>query len=173
MADIDNQPRKDLSSTEAIEKIKEIATAANICMFHTAVGNFPDHATPMAIQGVCTKGNLYFLSSSDNEKNVDIQKDDRVMLSFMNSGKYEYLTIYGHASIHKDNELIEKYWTKMAEVWFEGKDDPKLTVIRVTPFDGHYWETKNGKIVTGLKMLFAAITGAKTEDGGIEGDLKV
>ena len=134
---------------------------------------FPDHASPMALQGVCDQGNLYFLSSSESNKNHDIQQDDRVALSFSNGGKYEYLTLYGNASILTDKPTIEKYWTDFANAWFEGKDDPRVTILKVTPFDGHYWETKNGKIVSAIKTVFSAVTGSGNDDGGVEGDLKV
>lgn len=173
MADIDNQPRKDLSRGEAIEKIKELGKEANICIFHTNLENFPHHASPMALQGVCDKGHLYFLSSTSNQKNKDILQDNKVMLSFSDSKRWQYMTIYGRAEIRKDRELIDKYWTDFAKAWFEGKDDPRISVLEVSPEDGHYWETQDGKIVSSLKSIYSAVTGANTDDGGVDGSLNV
>ena len=48
--------------------------------------------------------------------------------------------------------------------------DPSLTIIKVTPEDGYYWDTKDGKLITLLKMAAGAITG-KEIDGSIEGKL--
>ena len=48
-----------------------------------------------------------------------------------------------------------------------------MTVLRVTPNAGHYWQTTSGKIVSFIKMSFAAVTGSKTSDGGVDGELNV
>ena len=55
-------------------------------------------------------------------------------------------------------------------VFTEGVDDPRITVIRVTPSEGYYWTTKHGKAITGAKMLIGAAIG-KTLDDSIEGRL--
>lgn len=173
MADIDHQPHKDLSNEEAIEKIKQLGKDANICIFHTALNNFPHHASPMALQDVCEMGNLYFISSTENHLNKNIEQDPRVVLSFSNSSKWEYMTVFGNAKVSKDKALIHKYYNKFSDAWFDGEDDPRVTVVIVTPVEGHYWETKNGKIVSALKTVFSAVTGAKTDDGGVDGELKL
>ena len=49
---------------------------------------------------------------------------------------------------------------------------PHITVIRVTPTDGYYWDTKHGGFVAGIKMLVGAAVG-KTMDDSIEGKLRV
>ena len=57
-------------------------------------------------------------------------------------------------------------------MWFQnGKDDPDLTVIRVQPQDIRYWDTKNNRVVSFLKMAASLATG-KTMDDGVEGELK-
>ena len=59
------------------------------------------------------------------------------------------------------------------KTWFtERVDDPRITVIKVTPSEGYYWDTKHGNAVAGIKMLIGAATG-KTLDDSIEGKLDV
>ena len=50
-------------------------------------------------------------------------------------------------------------------------EDPDISLIRVTPQDGHYWDTKNGKLISTIKIAVAALTG-NSMDGGVEGNLK-
>ncbi|MEP6467521.1 MAG: pyridoxamine 5'-phosphate oxidase family protein, partial [Parafilimonas sp.] len=54
----------------------------------------------------------------------------------------------------------------------EGKDDPRITVIKVTPENGYYWDTKHGQAVALVKMVAGAIAG-KTMDDSIEGNIKL
>ena len=49
-------------------------------------------------------------------------------------------------------------------------DDPRITVIKVKPADGYYWDTKHGAAITGPKMLVGAAIG-KTLDNSLEGRL--
>ena len=127
----------------------------------------------MALQEVDEQGNLWFLSDVNSDKNQDIKNDSHVELYFMNNSKYEYIFIKGKASISQDKALIEKYWTNFANAWFDGKDDPNITVIKVSPNDGYYYETKENKLIAMSKMIFAAVTGSSNEDGGVEGKLDV
>jgi general stress protein 26 len=79
----------------------------------------------------------------------------------------------GEATISRDREKIEELWSKIVETWFtEGKDDPRVTIIKVTPTEGYYWDTKHGLAVAGVKMLIGAVT-KKTMDDSIQGKLKV
>jgi general stress protein 26 len=63
-------------------------------------------------------------------------------------------------------------WNPSLKIWFDGPKDPNLVLLKVEPKQAHYWETINGKLVAGLKMLFASITGA-TPDLGREGELRM
>jgi general stress protein 26 len=81
--------------------------------------------------------------------------------------------VYGTAEISTDKQKIDKYWSTMVKAWFpEGKDDPNLTLIKVKPEDAYYWDTKNNKLVSLIKIMTSVVTG-KTADDGVEGELKV
>lgn len=168
-----NENVKNLQDKEAVEKIKDLAKSANICMFTTKLTDLPLTSVPMATQEVDDEGNLWFLSGKTSHKNQHIQADPRVQLFYTNSSSYEYLTVYGTATITTDRAEIEQLWTPIAKAWFtEGKDDPDLTVIKVAPQEAYYWDTKNSKAVSMLKILAGSITG-KTMDDGVEGKLSV
>ena len=165
-------PVENLNGKNAIDKIKEIAEAAGTCFFSTNV-NTDTRSRPMALQDVDEHGNLWFLSDINSDKNKEILNDNAVELYFMNNSKYEYVFLKGLAQISQDRKLIEKYWTNFASAWFDGKDDPNLSVIKVSPTDGYYYETKDNKLIAMSKMIFAAITGSSNEDGGVEGQLNL
>ncbi|MBA4058682.1 MAG: general stress protein, partial [Marivirga sp.] len=86
---------------------------------------------------------------------------------------YEFLSVYGKASITRDRKKIDELWTDTAKAWFpEGKDDPRVTVVKVTPEEGFYWDTKDGKLISTIKILASAVTG-KTLEEGVEGTISV
>lgn len=162
---------QNLSGTEAIEKLQDLADG--ICMFTTFADTRPAPSRPMALQAVEDDGSLYFFSAASSNKNKELAHDPGVQLFFSNEGSSEYLSIYGKATISRDRARIDKYWNPFIKVWFqEGKEDPAITVIRVQPQDIRYWDTKNNRVVSFLKMAASLATG-KTMDDGVEGKLKV
>lgn len=166
---------ENLHSQEAVKKLKELSESARTCMFCTELSTLPNNARPMSLQECDQEGNLWFISSSDSNKNFEIKDDNRVQLYFMNNGSSEYLSIFGKAYIYTDKNTIEDKWSSFANAWFEeGKDDPKVTIIRITPDETYYWDTKAGKFVSMVTFIASAVTGIKTDNSdGVEGNLTV
>lgn len=143
-------------------------------MFCTELEKLPINTRPMSLQETDDEGNLWFISSDASNKNFQIKDDNRVQLIFMNNSDSEYLSVFGEANIYKDRATIEDKWSSMANAWFDGKDDPNVSIIRVTPKDTYYWDTKAGKLVSLITFAAAAITGNKTDNSdGIEGKAEI
>lgn len=164
--------RENLQSKEAVEKMKELIQSAKTCFFCTNLKtNAPFDTRPMSVQKIDDDGNLWFLSAVDSHKNAELQTNDAVQLLFQGDPHTDFLSIFGHATISKDRAKIEELWEPIVKTWFtEGKDDPRITVIKVTPEDGYYWDTKHGKFIAFAKMAVGAMIG-KTMDDSIEGKL--
>lgn len=164
---------KNLTHQEAIDKFKEIVKHESTCLFTTQLTKVPLTTRPMSVKKVCDQGNFWFLSPSDSDKNQEISNDPRVQLFISNTSNYEFLSIYGKATITKDKAKIDELWSDIAKAWFpDGKDDPRVTVIKVSPEEGFYWDTKDGKLVSMIKILASAVTG-KTMQEGVEGTISV
>ncbi len=169
MSDVQNFTQHD-----AIKKLQELAGDARIAMLCTNLTQAPFSTCPMATQKVDeATGVLWFFSSNDSQHNREIENDSRVQLIYANNGDSSYLTVFGLAEVLYDQAKIEELWTPLVKVWFQGgKDDPNLRLIKVTPQEGFYWDTKHGKMMSFLKML-ASIAVGKTMDGGIRGSLDI
>jgi general stress protein 26 len=162
---------KNLKREEANKKIKELVDSVDICLFTTDLTTLPLKTRPMSRQKVDEEGNIWFFSAKDSDKNKDIKKDNRVQLFFSNKSSSEYLSLYGTASIIIDVERSKELWSPLVKIWFKDPEDPNLSILKVTPEDGYYWDTKDGKLVSLFKMVVGAITG-KELDGSIEGKIK-
>lgn len=168
-----NQPEKnheDLVNNDSIKKIKDLASdqACFLCTTQGAKGN----ARPMTVQKVDDEGNIWFLSASDSSQNKEIQENNVVNLYFKGSQHSDFMHLYGHANILRDEKIIKELWNPILKTWFtEGENDPRISIIKFFPKEGYYWDTKHGSVVAGIKMLIGAATG-KTLDDSIEGSLK-
>jgi general stress protein 26 len=165
--------RENLMGSEGIKKIKEIAKKAASCFLCTNINGGSFNTRPMSAEQIDDEGNFWFLSANDSHKNKEIADDPSVQLLLQGSHHSDFLSINGRAEISKDKAKIEELWDGIMKTWFtEGKDDPRITVIKVTPVDGYYWDTKHGEAVALVKMVVGAIAG-KTLDDSIEGTIKV
>jgi len=163
---------KDLYSDEAIAKIKELAKDIKVCMFCTELSVRPIPTRPMSLQDIDEEDNLWFISSATSNKNFEIEQDNDVQLIFAKNSDYHFLSVFGTAVIYKDKAHIEDVWSPIASAWFEeGKEDPDVTVIKVSPSEAYYWDTKDSKMVSFLKIAANAITGKPGDDGGVEGSI--
>ncbi|MES2604010.1 MAG: pyridoxamine 5'-phosphate oxidase family protein [Pseudomonadota bacterium] len=170
-----NQPehnRSDLQGATAIAKIRELAEG-HTCFFCTTLT--PAAATgarPMSVLQVDEQGSLWFMSSKDSVKNQELQNDSEVKLYFQGSQHSDFLELHGYATVSTDKAKIKELWKPIIKTWFtEGIDDPRITVIQVTPTDGYYWDTKHNQAIAGMKMLIGAAIG-KTLDDSVEGTLR-
>lgn len=161
---------KNLERVEAIDKIQEFVRENAICLFCTAIRTgAPFMTRPMAAQLVDEAGNIWFLSPKDSDKNGEIRQDDAVQLIFDNDGHSRFLSLFGHAELVHDRRRIEELWQPLDKAWFEqGEKDPNISVIKVVPHEGYYWDTKHGKVVSFFKIV-SSMMGAKVGDDGVQG----
>ena len=164
---------KNLVNEEGIKKLKELAKSIDVCMFASNLSAYPISVRPMSTREVDEDGTIWFYSREESDKNAEIEADGRVQLFYGNLSSSEYLSVAGNATIIKDEAKAKELWSVWAKTWFnEGPDDPQLTIIKVEPVDVHYWDTKNGRMISLLKIMAGAITGKEMEIS-IEGKITV
>ena len=171
-----NQPEdnfKNLNGPEAIAKLKDLAEGKS-CFFCSSIKTgIPISTRPMSVQQVDENGNLWFLSANDSHKNDELVHDPFVHLLFQGSSYSDFLNIYGIAAVSEDKEKIKELWEPVLKTWFtEGEDDPRISIIKVEPIDGYYWDNKHGNAIAFIKQLAGAAIG-QTLDDSIEGKLEV
>lgn len=166
--------QKPLEGHLAVEKIRELAEKAKTCFFCTHIHQGGSITTrPMSVQKVDEQGNFWFLSARDSYKNEEINNDSSVQLFFQGSAHSDFLSVYGQASITDEQAKIDELWEPLLKTWFtEGKNDSRITVIKVKPVEGYYWDNEHGNAVAFAKMVTVAIMD-KTLDDSVEGKLSV
>lgn len=163
-----------LNAETGIKKLKELIEEINTCIFCTTLKtNDSSTCRPMKAAEVDEKGDIWFFSGLDSEKNKQIKADKGVRLFFAHPGKSSYLVINGEAEIIISPIKTEDLWSPLVQTWFkEGKGDPNISFIRVRVKNAYYWDTDGNKMVNFVKMLASAATG-KVLVHGQEGSIEV
>ena len=163
-----------LNAQTGIKKLKELVEEINTCLFCTSIKvNDGSTCRPMHAEQVDEKGNIWFFSDLNSEKNKQIQQDNEVRLFFSHPGKSSYMIINGQAEIVVSPSKIEELWSPLVKAWFKGgKDDPNISFIKVQVKSAYYWDTEGNKMVNFIKMLASAAIG-KTLVNGQQGSIEV
>ena len=163
-----------LNSTEGIKKLKELVEEIDICLFCTNLKT-DDGATcrPMAAQEVDEQGNIWFFSDIHSDKNNEIEKDNKVQLFFSHPGKSSYLVVNGEAEVIVDKQKTAELWSPLVKTWFKkGKDDPNISILKVSTASAYYWDTAGNKMINFFKMVASVATGTTLVDAK-EGTISV
>ncbi len=158
---------ENLNNNEAIDKLKSLVNDITVCLFCTDLKTDDGAACrPMSAIKVCDQGNIWFFSEKSSDKNKAIAADKDVQLFFSHPGKSSYLVVNGEAEIILDKAKIEELWSPIAKIWFkEGKNDPNISVIKVTPFSAYYWDTDGNQMINFIKMIASVATGTNLVTG--------
>ncbi|AJO16660.1 pyridoxamine 5'-phosphate oxidase family protein [Bacillus paralicheniformis] len=79
---------------------------------------------------------LYTPTSDETHKaeEIDNNPNVHVLLGYNGEGLGDaYLEITGTAKLNHSKDLKDKIWDEKLERWFDGKDDPNLTVLEIEP----------------------------------------
>ena len=111
------------------------------------------HARPMTAQVEGEQGPIWFFTSNENALVNLLGQGDRAIATFASKGHDLFATVHGTLSIDNRREVIDRLWNRFVAAWFEGgKDDPKLTLLRLDAESAEIWLDASS-MVAGFKML--------------------
>ena len=111
------------------------------------------HTRPMTAQVVDDRSPIWFFTSKDNAL---VQRlGGRAIASFSSKGHDLFATIHGRLTVDTDRAVIDRLWNKFIAAWFDGKDDPKLRLLRFDPRHAQIWLNENS-LFAGVKLMLGA-----------------
>jgi general stress protein 26 len=148
---------------ELIERAWDLAEKIRVCNFNTWNGS-ELHSRPMDAKIDRDGDAIHFLTDVESYKVEELEKFPQVTLSFADPGSYKFVTMTGAATILNDRAMIRELWDDSNKLWWDSAEDPRIRLITFAPDDAEIWDSPN-KVVSGIKMLTAAVTGAKPRLG--------
>ncbi len=128
---------------------------------------------PMTAIAEDDRAPLWFFTSVDTElgKALDASPGMEAMASFAAKGHDLFATLGGRLVRDNDRAVIDRLWNPFIAAWFEGKDDPKLRLLRMDAAEAHVWLNENS-LLAGVKLLLGADPKQDYEDKVGDVDLR-
>jgi len=107
-------------------------------------------------------GLLWIFTAKDHDLTRAMGQTNRAMASYAAQRHGLFASLRGTLQIVNDEAVIERLWNPFVAEWYEGKDDPKLALVRFDVEDAKIWLSD----VQGLlKPAFNKLFGRKPEAG--------
>jgi len=107
-------------------------------------------------------GLLWIFTAKDHDFTRAMGQSNRAIGSYSAKGHGLFASLRGTLQIVNDRATIDRLWNPVIAEWYEGKDDPKLALVRFEVEDAKVWLSD----VEGfLKPAFNKLFGRKPEAG--------
>ncbi len=141
---------------EAVKKFQQLVEDVNICMFTTLDDQCNLYSRPMSTIKIDDEGNAWFFTNEFSEKIQEVTRDNTVYLIYSHPGKNIYVNVKGTCSVIVNRKKIDELWNPLLKAWFpQGKEDPKLCLVKVVTEEASYWNSSGGSMGVYFKMLKA------------------
>ena len=126
---------------------------------------------PLQILQVDGRDAIWFFTSASSAKVREIQRDPRVNLACIDPRKKFFIAVTGRAEIIVDRSKADELWSVAQRIFFpQGRDDPSLVLLKLTPLSVRYWDGNESAF--GLLLKFGkAVVRSEASDIGKHGKL--
>lgn len=105
---------------------------------------------------------VWFFTARDHDLTRSLGQDNRAIASFVSKGHDLFASIRGRLILDNSRSEIDRLWNPVVAEWYQGKDDPKMALLRFEMEDAKIWESDIGGF---LKPAFNKLFGRKPEAG--------
>ncbi|MEO8809370.1 MAG: pyridoxamine 5'-phosphate oxidase family protein [Rhodanobacter sp.] len=118
-------------------------------------GEEDGHSRPMTAMVEGESGPIWFFTSKTNGVVTSLTTTRRAIAAFSAKDHDLFASIHGSLSVDQDREVINRLWNPFVAAWYDGKDDPKLVLLRFDPEHAEVWLNESN-MLAGVKMLFGS-----------------
>ncbi len=110
----------------------------------------------------CETGQVWFFTAQNHDLTRALGESNKAIAAFASKGHGLFASLRGSLSQVNDRAEIDRLWTPIAAEWYDGKNDPKLALLRFDIEDAKIWLSD----VRGfLKPVVNKLLGRKPEAG--------
>ena len=124
------------------------------------------HVQPMTAFAEKPEGKIWFFTYRDTDLARRAGDGSRAMFIVQSKDQSLQACVGGLLSQDRDPDRIEKFWDPMIAAWFpEGKQDPRLTLLRLDCTDAQVWLTEAGALKYAWEVARSNMKGERPDLG--------
>lgn len=109
-------------------------------------------ARPMTGQFEKDRSPIWFFATIDSGLVTSLGQHNHAIATFTAKGYDLFATVHGTLSLDTDPAVIDRLWNPHVAAWYEGRNDPKLALLRLDADDAEIW-LDGSSLIAGIKTL--------------------
>ena len=97
-------------------------------------------------------GPIWFFTSKDTDLARALGQGQQAQLHFSSKGHELFAAVHGELAAVDDRAIVDRLWNRFIAAWFEGKEDPKLLLLRFDPDHAQIWLNENSALA-GIRIV--------------------
>lgn len=162
-----------IAMDKKLERFYDMIEDLDTAMFTTRRRDGHLVSRPMANQAAADGADLWFVTSEDTSKLIDLEHDSHVNLAYYKDRTREWVSVSGIAKISNDRAKIHELYRPDWKAWFgdEGgdrdgsADDPRIVLIGVDIEEATFMEVNKPQPVVLFELVKGLVTGTAPEIG--------
>lgn len=124
-----------------------------------------NHPQPMAPNGDEDGSRIWFLTRKDTDLFQELGAGKRARFTFVSSAETFHASIVGPLRENRDRRTIERYWNEVVAAWFDGIDDPMMTMLELQLDEAAIWASTGNALRFGWEIMKANDEGSHPDVG--------
>ena len=124
------------------------------------------HFQPMTAFAEPETGQIWFFTRTDTDLARASATGAQAMFVVQAKDQELQACISGYLRAVRDPDRIDKYWGPVVAAWYpDGKDDPRLTLLRLDASDAQVWLSEQGPLKFAFEIAKANLAGKEPDVG--------
>jgi general stress protein 26 len=146
----------------AVDALWQHLSDERVCMLW--IKGSAQHPQPMTMFADRENGAVWFITSAETDLFRSIGHGAEAGLSLQSDNNRYIASVSGRLEPVHDTGKLDELWSFAAAAWFEeGREDPKVRLIRFVPREASVWASRNNPVIVGLKMMRAAMVEGESD----------
>lgn len=150
----------------SIRQLRQLLKDMPVGMLTTHLPRGGSHSRPMLVHDIDEGGWLWFVTDRHSRKACELGRNPHATIAFQSKKGDRYVSVQGTAVVVRDDVKLKELWNPTLRSWFpRGRRDPEIVLVAVRVARAEYWLVPRTRLVRGVGMVKAIITGKRHEAG--------
>lgn len=122
------------------------------------------HMQPMAPMAAREENRIWFFTRRDSDL-VKALGSGKAHMCLVSDDHDYHACVSGTLSENRSTQHIERYWSPVIAAWFDGKDDPRMTMLELTPDHAAIWASSDSSMRFGWEIAKANLSDSEPDVG--------
>ncbi|MDX2264318.1 MAG: pyridoxamine 5'-phosphate oxidase family protein [Hyphomicrobiales bacterium] len=127
-----------------------------------------DHLQPMAPQPDRRTNSIWFFTRTSSDLFKQVGAGAKAMFCLVGRDHDYHACVMGQLRENRMDAKIDEYWSPVVAAWYDGRNDPEMTLLEMQLENGKIWASTGNSLVFGWEIAKANLTDGEPDVGVVK-----